>query len=127
MADGHINIVFGWAWMCIGFLSGMVLGLRAEGEGWLGGYAALPRRYLRLAHVAFIALPIINILYGHELGSTDLAENVRSIGAALMVFGAVGIPLTCLAAAFKPKTKYFFPLPASALLVGAVIMVVGLL
>ena len=126
MTAGQINVLFGWGWMCVGFLSGMILGLRAEGEGWLGGYASVPRRYLRLAHVAFIALSIINILYGHELGSVALPNDTQNIGSALMIFGAVGIPITCIYAAFIRKAKYFLPLPASALLIGAIIMVVGL-
>ena len=75
MISGQINILFGWAWMCVGFISGMTLGLWAEGEHWLGGYASVTRRYLRLAHVAFIALSIINILYGHELASVDSSES----------------------------------------------------
>ena len=86
-----------------GFLSGMILGLRAEGEQWLGGYASLTRRYLRLAHVAFVALSIINILYGKELGTIDLPDHFKNIGSALMIFGAAGVPLACISAAFlKP-------------------------
>ena len=68
MIPGHINIVFGWAWICVGLILGLVMGMRAEGEQWLGGYNSLTRRYLRLGHIAFIALSIINILYGRELG-----------------------------------------------------------
>ncbi len=124
---GEINVIFGWAWMCVGFISGMLLGLRAEGKNWLGGYASVTRRYLRLAHVAFIALSIINILYGKELASVDLADNIKNIGSALMIFGAVGIPLACIAAAFISKTKYLLPLPASAILLGTIILVIGLI
>ncbi len=124
---GEINVIFGWAWMCVGFISGMLLGLRAEGKNWLGGYASVTRRYLRLAHVAFIALSIINILYGKELASVDLADNIKNIGSALMIFGAVGIPLACIAAAFTSKTKYLLPLPASAILLGTIILVIGLI
>jgi Na+/H+-dicarboxylate symporter len=126
MISGQINILFGWAWMCVGFISGMTLGLWAEREHWLGGYASVIRRYLRLAHVAFIALSIINILYGHELASVDLPNIVKNIGSALMIFGAAGVPLACISAAFLRKTKYLLPLPASALLIGTIILVIGL-
>jgi hypothetical protein len=126
MISGQINILFGWAWMCVGFVSGMILGLRADKGNWLGGYASLTRRYLRLAHVAFIALSIINILYGKELESLSLSNNIKNIGSALMILGAVGIPLACISAAFFRRTKYLLPLPASAVLIGAVILVIGL-
>jgi len=124
---GQMNIVFGWAWMCLGLIFGIVLGMWAEGEIWLGGYASLARRYLRLAHVAFIALSIINILYGKELGVIDLPIFIRNIGSYLMIFGAAGVPLTCISAAFFRKTKYFLPLPALAVLAGTSILVIGLI
>ena len=126
MISGEINILFGWAWMCVGFVSGLILGLRAEGEKWLGGYASVTRRYLRLGHVAFIALSIINILYGKELASVDLGDNMKNIGSYLMIFGAVGVPITCVSAAFFRKARYFLPLPALAVLIGTIILVIGL-
>ncbi|MFH1003535.1 MAG: hypothetical protein V1780_05255 [Chloroflexota bacterium] len=126
MSSGEINILFGWAWMGVGLLSGMVMGLRAEGERWLGGYASLPRRYLRLAHVAFVALSIINILYGRELGTADLPNYAKNIGSALMVFGAAGVPLACIAAAFLRKARYVLPVPATAVLAGVIMLLIGL-
>ena len=127
MISGQINIIFGWAWMCVGLIFGLTMGMRAEGEQWLGGYASLTRRYLRLGHVAFIALSIINVLYGRELGSVDTPLYVRSIGSPLMIFGAAGVPLTCISAAFFRKAKYFLPLPALAVLVGIGILVIGMI
>ena len=127
MIAGEINILFGWAWMCVGFISGMTLGLWAEGEEWLGGYSSITRRYLRLAHVAFIALSVINILYGKELGSVALPNHIKSICSALMIFGAVGVPIACISAAFYRKAKYFLPLPALAVLIGTAILVIGMI
>jgi hypothetical protein len=112
--------------MCVGFLSGMILGLRAEGEQWLGGYVSVTRRYLRLAHVAFVALSIINILYGKELGTIDLSNHIKNIGSALMIFGAAGVPLACISAAFLRKTRYLLPVPAAAVLIGVIILLIGL-
>jgi Na+/H+-dicarboxylate symporter len=124
---GQMNIVFGWAWMVLGLIFGMALGMWAEREEWLGGYASLPRRYLRLAHVAFIALSIINILYGKELGAVDLPISIKNVGSYLTIFGTAGVPLTCISAAFFRKTKYFLPLPALAVLAGTLILVIGLI
>jgi hypothetical protein len=126
MDIGEANVIFGWIWICIGFIFGMTLGLWAEGEKWLGGYASVTRRYLRLGHVAFIALPIINILYGKELPLVDLGNTMKYFGSYLMIFGAVGVPITCLSAAFIRKARYFLPLPASAILIGTIILVIGL-
>ena len=127
MIIGQINVLFGWVWICVGFISGMTLGVWAEGEKWLGGYTSVTRRYLRLAHVAFVALSVINILYGKELGAVDLPNHIKSIGSALMIFGAAGVPITCISAAFYRKAKYFLPLPALAVLIGAAILVIGMI
>ena len=127
MIIGQINVLFGWAWMCLGFILGMTLGMWAEGETWLGGYASVERRYLRLGHVAFIALSIINILYGKELVAVALPMLVKNVGSYLMIFGGAGVPLTCLSAAFFRKTKYFLPLPAVAILIGTAILVIGMM
>ncbi|MFC1866181.1 hypothetical protein ACFLYB_05675 [Chloroflexota bacterium] len=112
MNIGEVNVIFGWIWMCLGFIFGMTLGLWSDGEKWLGGYASVARRYLRLGHVAFIALPIINILYGKELALVDLGNTLKYIGSYMMIFGAIGIPITCISAAFIRKTRYFLTLPA---------------
>ncbi|MFC1976910.1 hypothetical protein ACFLWS_01385 [Chloroflexota bacterium] len=127
MIYGQINIIFGWTWMCVGLILGLITGMRAEGEQWLGGYASLTRRYLRLGHVAFIALSIINILYGRELGTGGMPLYVITIGSPLVIFGAVGVPLTCISAAFFRKAKYFLPLPALAVLVGIGMLVIGMI
>jgi hypothetical protein len=127
MIPGEINILFGWAWMCVGLILGMTLGIWAEGEKWLDGYASITRRYLRLGHVAFIALSMINILYGRELGSAGLPVFVKIIGSPLMIFGAVGVPLTCISAAFCRKIKYILPLPALAIFTGISILVIGMI
>ena len=96
MIIGQINVLFGWAWMCLGFIFGMTLGLRAEGEKWLGGYASVTRRYLRLAHVAFIALSVINILYGKELGSVALPNYIKNIGSAPVSYTHLTLPTILL-------------------------------
>lgn len=91
MSIGEANVIFGWIWMCLGFILGMTMGIWAEGKQWLGGYASVTRRYLRLGHIAFIALSIINILYGKELASVDLTDSLKNTGSILMIFGAVGV------------------------------------
>ena len=127
MIIGQINVLFGWAWMCLGFIFGMTLGIWSGEETWLGGYASMERRYLRLGHVAFIALSIINILYGKELGDVVLPIYIKNIGSYLMIFGAAGVPLTCISATFFRKTRYFLPLPALAVLTGTAILVIGMI
>ena len=56
-----------WCSILAGALSGMVMGLWSfDGPfptpEWIGDYDALPRRFLRLAHVAMFALGFLHML-----------------------------------------------------------------
>ncbi|MBM3216444.1 hypothetical protein FJZ36_16205 [Candidatus Poribacteria bacterium] len=133
---GTMNIAFGWAWMSFGFITGMVMGLRVEqfgfhrapeGPTWLGGYDSVQRRLLRLAHVAFIMLPVLNILYGQHIDDAALPDGWKLVGSSAMIFGAVGIPLLCLLAVWKHRAKWFLGVPATAVLVGNLILAAGLI
>ncbi len=133
-AVGHINIAFGWSWMCFGFIMGMVMGTRVEqfgmntldrGPDWLGGYESVPRRLLRLAHVAFIMLPLLNIVFGQHIDAALVSLEWKRVASGSMIFGAIGIPLLCLAAVFYRPAKVLLGVPATAVLVANLIIAYG--
>ena len=57
-----INITFGWIWISVGLLAGAPMARAFFEPEWLGGFASRERRLLRLAHVAFIALGLLNVV-----------------------------------------------------------------
>jgi hypothetical protein len=131
---GHLNIAFGWAWMPMGFITGLLMGLKAEqfgfdmradGATWLDGYSSVPRRLIRLGHVAFIMLPVLNILFGQFIDGAAVPLLWKQVGSYAMIFGAVGVPILCMTAAFIRPVKVFLGLPASAILLGNLIMAWG--
>jgi hypothetical protein len=131
---GKINIVFGWVWMNMGFITGLLMGLKAEqfglntlreGPTWLDGYGSVPRRLIRLGHVAFIMLPVLNILYGQFIDAAALDLVWKRVGSSAMIAGAVGVPLLCFGAAVYRPLKILLGLPASAILLGNLIIAVG--
>lgn len=131
---GDLNIVFGWLWMNMGFITGLLMGLKAEqfglntlkeGPTWLDGYGSIPRRLIRLGHVAFIMLPVLNILYGQFIDGAALSHAWKLTGSYAMIAGAVGIPLLCFGAAFYRPLKILLGLPASAILLGNLIIATG--
>lgn len=129
---GEINVTFGWLWINSGILSGMIMGLWSfagpvRTPKGLEDYSSLPRRFVRLGHVAFIALSLVNILYGKELGNVNLSPGLTQLGSYAMIFAAIGIPLGCMAAAFKNSLKYFLVLPATSFLIATFIMTLGVL
>jgi len=120
------NIVAGWCGMAAGALLGMILGLRAESGTWAGGYDSFRRRALRLAHIAALALGIINVLYGaHAAGLDRLPDWAARTGCAAMIAGGALMPLVCLAAAWRRPLKVLFPIPATCVLAALVIQAWG--
>ena len=121
----QINITFGWSWMLVGVVIGMLIGLRAESSEWAEGYGSLKRRALRLGHISALALPLINILYGLMLNTALLGETMKTLGGSLMILSAVLMPVVCIGTAYCNHVKYLFPIPASSAGVAIAIMAVG--
>lgn len=111
--------------MVTGVVLGMILGLHAESSEWAGGYASLKRRALRLGHISAIALPALCVLYGANLDSTALTPSLKTVGCWLMLVGAFSMPLVCIGTAFVNRVKFLFPIPATSVLLGLIIMLWG--
>ena len=110
----------------------MIMGLWSFGgpvksPSGLEEYSSLPRRFIRLGHVAFIALSMTNILYGRELGHINVPLFLEYTASYAMIFAAVGMPLGCFGAAFKNSLKYFLILPATSFFVATLIMAWGVM
>ncbi|MCP3919381.1 MAG: hypothetical protein GY711_27910 [bacterium] len=112
--DPHLGL--GWFLILTGLVSGAVLGSRFHREGFLGGYASLPRRLLRLGHVALIALGTLNVLWALTpcVHPGSRAEQLCSVGLQV---GSLAMPLVCAAVAWRPTLRPLFAVPVLALLV----------
>lgn len=125
---GRKNISFGWLWILTGIVLGAVMGMWSFNgplQSPLGDYASLPRRLLRLSHIAFIALAMINILYGYEIDKINLKDKFKKIGSKSMIYGAVLMPVLLLAAVFYEPVKYFTVIPAFLVIIGLLVIVRG--
>ena len=122
---GRRNITFGWIWMFLGILVAAGIGLFAFTPDWLGGYASLERRFLRLGHISFIALPLINIIYGQYIDDVQLSDRQKKTGSALMIIAAVFMPLInflCIAHSFFEN---FFFIPTLSFAGAIILMALG--
>lgn len=122
---GKINIRFGWIWLFIGILMAMWMGLHVFKSNWLGGYTSLPRRLLRLSHIAFMALSLTNILYGFSIDSVNLPIKVKKIGLYAMIIAAIFMPIICLLSAHNIFFQSFFFIPALSFALAIFIMALG--
>lgn len=130
-SPGQSNIVVSWWMIAMGTSAGAVLGLWSFGgpvpppAGFVV-YDDLPRRLLRLAHIAAIALPVLNLLYVPWMDRSMWNWRLRARACRLLLFGTVTLPmLLALTAVWRPAL-YLLPAPVVALVIAFVLLALGL-
>ncbi len=119
-----LNLVAGWCGFLAGAASGALIGLAFHREEWLGGYGSFRRRLLRLGHIAFFGLGLINILFALSVsGAAPLAD----LASMLLLVGLVTMPLTCFATSWRPTFRHLFFIPAGSTLLGIASLLIHLL
>jgi hypothetical protein len=111
------NLYAAWIGILFGCLAGAGEGLFFRKEDWLGGYGSWQRRMLRLGHISFFGIALINIAFA--LSSRILSvEKEVSLPSILFLIGAAGMPLVCYLSAIKDTFRHFFFIPTFSVLVG---------
>ena len=111
--------VIAWCSILAGALSGLIMGLWSfDGPmptpDWIGAYDALPRRFLRLAHVAMFALGVLHFLVARQIAATPIRPDVDRLALAAMALGNISMPAVLIAAAFWQPLKYLTSITALA-------------
>lgn len=119
LCDAEFSRAIAWTSLLLGAASGLVIGLWSFGgplpePDWVGGYAELPRRLLRLGHIALFALGMINFMLTRHLAGSGLGRGTIRLALAAMNLGNVGMPVLLFAAVVRPEVKYLLALPALA-------------
>ena len=132
MSQMPSNRVVGWSSLALGAVTGLILGLWSfDGPmavpEWLGGYGDTSRRLMRLGHIAFFGLGILNLLLARELSLLGLRAGARRAASVAMNFGNIFLPLTLIAAAVYRPFKYLMPLPALAVTIAMALAAWGAL
>ncbi len=120
------NLAFGWLWIACGFISGAIIGLFFRRSDWLGGYDALRRRLVRLGHISFFGLGLINILFALSLPQARLDDTDAQLAGAAMIVGGVAMPIACGLVAWRERLHPVFVLPVAALIYGGLTLTRGL-
>ncbi len=115
-ANPALNRAIGFTSLLIGVASGMILGLWSFGGPLpvptaIGEYGDLPRRLLRLGHIAFFGLGLINLTIVGHWRRLDLSRPAARRALSLMNLGNLGLPPLLLAAAWQPALVYLMPVP----------------
>ena len=112
----------GWFGMLFGVLSGAVLGLFFHRKEWLGGYASHPRRFLRLGHISFFGIGLLNLFYGLSLKPFGIDGTTAWWGAIGLSVALVTMPMCCFLTAWKKGYRHLFPLPVIGAATGIIVV-----
>ena len=120
----------GWASLAVGIAVGLVIGLWSfDGPmatpAWIGEYADTSRRLIRLGHIAFIGLGMLNILLAQELTRTSLGSRARHVASTAMIAGNLFLPVFLIGAALWRPLKYLMGIPATCVFVAMVLTAWG--
>ena len=128
---GRANVQVAW-WMIGGSMAvGAVLGLWSFGgpvapPPGFRAFDDLPRRLVRLGHIAAIALPALNLLYVPWMARSRWSGSARRAGCRLLLFGTVALPSLLMLAAFWGPGRYLLPIPVTALITAICLLAAGL-
>jgi hypothetical protein len=111
--------------MILGALSGAIIGLFFHRDEWAGGYASFRRRLMRLGHIAFFGLGILNLLFGFTVQTLALAEPLLTISSTGFMLAVIAMPLCCFLSAWRKPFRHLFPIPVLGVMAGVVPIVVG--
>lgn len=105
--------------LALGALSGMLMGLWSFGgllpaPDAVGDYGDLPRRLLRLGHIAFFGLAFLNLVLARQIPFLPLGLKAKRGALGCMNFGNAALPAALIAAAFWEPLKYLTAPPAFA-------------
>jgi len=125
MTTSQLHMVLGWSLMLLGGMSGAVIGLRFHQADWAGGYASFRRRLLRLGHIAFFGLGILNVLFALALTQVPLGPRHQALASAGFIVAGVGMPLCCFLAAWREPFRHFFAIPVLGVFLGAGALLLG--
>lgn len=113
-----VNLHAAWVGFLLGIAAGAVTGLFFHDEQWLGGYASWRRRMVRLGHVAFFGIGILNLAFALTARALGISSGL-ALPSALLLLGAATMPLVCYLAAYRRPFRHLFFVPA--LSVGAAV------
>lgn len=104
-------IKVGWWGMLMGVISGAVIGLLFHRKNWLGGYAAHARRFVRLGHISFFGIGLINLFYGLSIPQLAVPPEAAMLGAQLLLGALITMPACCFLTAWNVSARHLFPIP----------------
>jgi hypothetical protein len=119
-----VNWYAGWGLVLAAFVSGGFIGLFFHRDDFWGGYGSFRRRIVRLGHVAFAALGMLNILYALSPWP-DPARWSAPWAGGLWIVGAATMPSICFLTGWRACFRHAFFVPVGALIAAVTLTLIG--
>lgn len=117
-----INLYAAWIGFLLGAIAGAISGMFFDRETWLGGYADWRRRMVRLGHISFFGIGLLNLGFFLTVETLSVQAGVR-LPAYLMIVGAVTMPLVCYLSAYRKGFRHLFFVPAGTVTLALALVV----
>jgi hypothetical protein len=111
-----INLYAAWICFLLGTVAGATTGLFFHREEWLGGYTSWRRRMLRLGHISFFGIGLLNLAFALSAPALGIADALE-LSSYMLILGAAGMPLVCYLSAVHLPFRHLFFIPAGAVMV----------
>jgi hypothetical protein len=110
-----INWTVGWGLVLVAFVSGAMLGTGWHRDDFLGGYTSFRRRVIRLGHIAFAALGLMNVIFSLSPLPTP-GTTAAQFASVCFIAGGVTMPLVCFLTGWRPAWRHAFFVPVISLI-----------
>ena len=118
----HLNLWVGWIGILGGAISGSIIGLFFHRDEWAGGYNSFRRRMIRLGHISFFGIGLLNIALGLTPQSSVMPHGMTQLASFSMITAAVTMPLLCFMTAWHKAFRHLFPIPVLGVLVAVIVV-----
>ena len=105
------NLVFAFILFMCGIVVGAILGLFFYKDDFLGGYSSFRRRIVRLGHISFFGIGILNVLFYLSAKSLSLSSTELNLSSTLFIIAGITMPLVCFLSAYKVYFRHLFFIP----------------
>jgi hypothetical protein len=108
-----------------GVASGALMGLFFLKPNWLGGYGSQPRRLVRLGHISFFGIGLLNLFYALSLTPLAISDPAGRWGSLALAVALVSMPACCFLTAWRQPMRHLFPIPVLSAGAGIVIILLN--
>ena len=109
----NVNLWACWLGFAAGVASGALIGMFFHEDQYAGGYGSWRRRMMRLGHIAFFGIGLLNLC----LAATTLFPgwgDVPAWAATSLAAAVVLMPAVCFLSAWRKGFRHLFALPVLA-------------